>query len=439
MRTISWSKLDKKAQEELLARPVQKTDSQLKGIVTEIIDAVRSSGDQAVRSFTKNFDKVDLVDLKVTAEERDTKIAKVSADNRTAIEVAAKNIAAFHEAQRRPNLVLETMPGVTCKRVTKPIERVGLYVPGGSAPLPSTVLMLGIPSKIAGCQTRVLCTPPQKDGSIDPHILYAAEISGIKDIYKIGGAQAVAAMAYGTETVAKVDKIFGPGNSFVTEAKLQVAMDGAGAMFDMPAGPSEVLVLADASADAEFVAADLLSQAEHGPDSQVLLITDSEELASATQAAVSSQISRLSRAAIAEKALEHSAIIITENIDEAVAISNRYGPEHLIIQTAQSEQLSEKILNAGSVFVGAWTPESVGDYASGTNHVLPTYGYTRSLSGLSLSSFMLEITMQSLTRNGLNDLGPTVARLASIEGLDAHRNAVDLRLKKITATLEEKK
>ena len=428
MQLVTWSELNKVEQSKILDRPVAVVNAGLRETVTEIISTVRAQGDEALCTYTTKFDQVSGKDFAVSAAELSAARAAVSSEARAAIELAANNIATFHRAQIKTPLHVETMPGVTCSRIAKAISRVGLYVPGGTAPLPSTVLMLGIPSQIAGCTRRVLCTPPRPDGSVDPHILYAAWVAGITEIFKVGGAQAIAAMAYGTATVPKVDKIFGPGNAYVTEAKLQVAMDGQGAMFDMPAGPSEVLVLADSSANPEFIAADLLSQAEHGPDSQVILLTDSLPLAKAVDRAVASQLQQLSRQEIASQALQHSALVVCDSLCEAIAISNRYGPEHLIIQTTDSRATSVAITSAGSVFIGPWTPESVGDYASGTNHVLPTYGYTKSISGLSLESFTVEITMQTLTADGLRRLGPTVSQLASIESLDAHRNAVELRL-----------
>ncbi len=344
-----------------------------------------------------------------------------------ALEQAYNNISKFHKAQKAQPIKVETMPGVVCEQVTRPINKVGLYIPGGSAPLPSTVLMLGVPAQIAGCRKVVLCSPPP----IADEILYVAKLCNIDEVYNLGGGQAIAAMAYGTETVTKVDKIFGPGNAYVTEAKRQVSNDFRGAAIDMPAGPSEVLVIADETADANFIAADLLSQAEHGPDSQVVLVTPSPVLADQVTDAVQKQLKVLSRASIAEKALASSLIIIAESLTQAVSISNYYGPEHLIVQTRNPRELVPLLDNAGSIFLGDWSPESVGDYASGTNHVLPTYGYTRTYSSLGLADFSKRMTVQELTADGLQLLAPTVVTMAEAEGLDAHKRAVTIRVEKL--------
>ncbi|SQA36665.1 histidinol dehydrogenase HisD [Vibrio harveyi] len=348
---------------------------------------------------------------------------------KNALEQAYENIAKFHKAQKPQPIKVETQPGVVCEQVTRPIQKVGLYIPGGSAPLPSTVLMLGVPAKIAGCRKVVLCSPPP----IADEILYVAKLCGIDEVYNVGGGQAVAAMAYGTETVSKVDKIFGPGNAYVTEAKRQVSNDFRGAAIDMPAGPSEVLVIADETADPDFIAADLLSQAEHGPDSQVVLVTPSPVLADQVTDAVQRQLKELSRADIAEQALASSLIIIAESLTQSVSISNYYGPEHLIVQTKNPRELLPLLDNAGSIFLGDWSPESAGDYASGTNHVLPTYGYTRTYSSLGLADFSKRMTIQELSADGLKNLAPTVVTMAEAEGLDAHKRAVTIRVEKLAA------
>ena len=334
----------------------------------------------------------------------------------------------FHEAQLPQPIVVETMPGVRCERLSHPIDSVGLYVPAGTAPLPSAAVMLAVPAALAGCPLRIMCTPPRNDGGADPAVLVAAARAGVTDIFKVGGAQAIAAMAYGTESVPAVRKIFGPGNAWVTSAKTLVSADPAGAAIDMPAGPSEVLVIADGDASAEFVAADLLSQAEHGVDSQVVLLTTSSELADAVRAQIDAQLATLSRADIAREALRHSRLIVVDSLDSAVAISNRYAPEHLILQTRDPRGLLGELRNAGSIFVGAWAPESVGDYCSGTNHVLPTYGHASTFSGLGVDQFMRQMTVQELTRDGLAGLGDAVIELAILEGLDAHAAAVRRRL-----------
>jgi histidinol dehydrogenase len=354
--------------------------------------------------------------------------AQLNRDQLDAIQLAIANVTAFHEQQVPKPVVVETMPGVVCERVSQPLDAVGLYVPAGSAPLPSAAIMLAVPAGIAGCPLRILCTPPRPDGSADPAILVAASLANITEIFKIGGAQAIAAMAYGTRAVPKVRKIFGPGNAWVTCAKTLVAADRAGAAIDMPAGPSEVLVIADDGANAEFVAADLLSQAEHGSDSQVLLVTTSQPLGRQVQSQVDAQLQTLSRADIARDALKNSTIIIVDSVRSAIGISNRYAPEHLILQIANARGVLSDIRNAGSVFVGAWSPESVGDYCSGANHVLPTYGYATTYSGLSVDQFMRSMTIQELSRDGLERIGAAVTTLAGLEGLDAHAAAVSRRL-----------
>jgi histidinol dehydrogenase len=372
---------------------------------------------------------VDLEDLRVSSEEAAAAFASLEPAAIEAIDVAIRNVKRFHEAQMPADVVVETMPGVRCERVSRAIDAVGLYVPAGTAPLPSAAVMLAVPAVIAGCDTRIVCTPPRPDGRADPAVVVAASRAGVTDIFKIGGAQAVAAMAYGTASVPKVAKIFGPGNAWVTCAKSIVAADPDGAAIDMPAGPSEVLVIGDETASAEFVASDLLSQAEHGTDSQVVLVTTSEELADAVEAEVTAQLETLSRADIARGSLQHARVLVVDDLDTAVDVSNRYAPEHLILQCRDARSLLPAIRNAGSVFVGEWTPESVGDYCSGTNHVLPTYGYARSYSGLGLDQFLRGMTVQELTRDGLAGLSDAVVTLAGLEGLDAHASAVTRRLR----------
>lgn len=390
----------------------------------DIIAAVRSRGDEALRELSQRFERAPREQLRVSDAEVDAACARLGDDIKGAIEAAIANIRTFHAAQVQPVVRVETQPGVLCELRTQPISRVGLYVPGGSAPLPSTVMMLAIPASLAGCREVVLCTPsPASD-----EILFAARACGVRQVFAIGGAQAIAAMAYGTQTIPKVDKIFGPGNAYVTEAKGQVSRDWRGAAIDMPAGPSEVLVIADESANPAFVASDLLSQAEHGPDSQVVLVTTSASLADAIGSEIQAQLADLSRRDIAEQALKASLVIHCDNLEEACAISNAYAPEHLIVQTRAPRDLLDKLENAGSIFLGAWTPESVGDYASGTNHTLPTYGYARTCSSLGLADYQRRYTVQELTADGIRGLGPIVQRIAQAEGLDAHKHAVTLRL-----------
>lgn len=410
---------------ELLRRPSLDV-TQLFDIVRPIVDEVAAKGDAALRAYAERFDKVCLTDLRVSEAEISAAESLVSDDLKKAIRQAYSQIYAFHAAQRFDGVRVETAPGVVCEQRALPISRVGLYIPGGSAPLFSTVLMLGIPARIAGCEKVVLCTPPAKDGSVHPAILFAASLCGITEIFKVGGAQAVAAMAVGTETVPKVDKIFGPGNQYVMAAKQWVALKGTA--IDMPAGPSEVEVLADDSARAEFVAADLLSQAEHGPDSQAILITTSRALAEEVVTEVARQCAALPRHEIAEKALQHSKIIVFDTMEEALEMTNEYAPEHLIIATRNYREVAQKIHHAGSVFLGNFSCESAGDYASGTNHTLPTSGFARSYSGLCLDSFMRKITFQELTPEGIRSIGRTVELMASAEELDAHRNAMTVRL-----------
>lgn len=425
---IIWSSLSDSEKAEALARPVMKDSETLRATVADILDAIRVRGDDAVLEYTRKFDCASLQQLAMPIEKRDALAAQVTDDVKKAIEVAFQNVKQFHEAQKPQDIRLTTTPGVVCEQRFTALDAVGLYIPGGSAPLPSTVLMLGVPALVAGCERKVLCTPPNQQGDIAPEIAFAAACCGIDEIYLCGGAQAIAAMAFGTATIAQVDKIFGPGNSFVTEAKQQVSQRADGAAIDMPAGPSEVLVLADGNANPAFVASDLLSQAEHGPDSQAILVTDSEQLVVETKQAVELQLASLSRTSIASKAMENARYIVTGTIDEAVLVSNRYAPEHLIVQTDNARNLLPGIKYAGSIFVGQWSPESAGDYASGTNHVLPTYGYARNYSSLGLLDFMRRFTVQELSKDGMRNLGPAIMTLAAAEGLDAHEQAVALRM-----------
>ncbi|MEO8712339.1 MAG: histidinol dehydrogenase, partial [Parafilimonas sp.] len=383
-------------------------------------------GDAALKDYTKQFDKIELNDFTVIDKEWIT-AETIDEDLKAAIHIAIKNVRRFHEAQKEPVKKIETMPGVFCWRKSVAIDKVGLYIPGGTAPLFSTLIMLGVPAMIAGCKEITLCTPPQKDGSIHPAILYTAKQIGIKKIYKIGGAQAIAAMAYGTETINKVYKIFGPGNQYITCAKMLVNAEGIA--IDMPAGPSEVAVLADETANAEFIAADLLSQAEHGKDSQVLLVTNQEEIINQTIRFLEQKLNNLSRKEIAESALKNSKAILMNDLNEAVELMNEYAPEHLIISCNDAEAIAENITNAGSIFLGNYSPESVGDYASGTNHTLPTNGFAKAYSGVSLDSFYKKITFQQLTKQGLQNIASSVTTMSEAEGLQAHANAVMVRLK----------
>lgn len=428
MREIVWSKLSPRAKEAALKRPSSVQSLTLKKQVRKIITDVRKSGDVSVQRLTKRLDKVFLKSYEVSEAEKNEARKLVSTDDLRAMKSAIAKIERFHRAIAPRAIEKEVAPGLKCRREPRPLQRVGLYVPGGRAPLPSTVLMLGVPSQIAGCPTRALCSPPTKSGKMNEHIIVAAQLCGIERLYKIGGAQAIAALAYGTKTIPKVDKIFGPGNAWVTEAKAQVSQDPRGAAMDMPAGPSEVLVLADRSANPIFVAADLLSQAEHGPDSQVCLVTNSKDLLQKVKRELEKQLAALPRKEIAKKSLTYAALILVSELAEGFEVSNQYAPEHLILHLENANQWTARVQNAGSVFLGGWSPESVGDYASGTNHVLPTYGYAKAFSGLSVDSFVKQITFQELTAKALKDIGPTVERLASLEGLDAHRRAVSLRL-----------
>ncbi|MEZ8058437.1 histidinol dehydrogenase [Vibrio splendidus] len=427
MRTVVWQSLSESQQDSVLERPAITEGANITATVSDVIAKVRNEGDAALKELTQKFDRVTPESIRVSSTEIEEACARLTPEMKQALEQAYSNIAKFHEAQKPQPIKVETQPGVVCEQVTRAINTVGLYIPGGSAPLPSTVLMLGVPAQIAGCRKVVLCSPPP----IADEILYVANLCKIDEVYNVGGGQAVAAMAYGTESVSKVDKIFGPGNAYVTEAKRQVSNDFRGSAIDMPAGPSEVMVIADETADADFIAADLLSQAEHGPDSQVVLVTPSPVIADQVTDAVQKQLKELSRANIAQQALASSLIIIAESITQAIAISNFYGPEHLIVQTKNPRELLPLLDNAGSIFLGDWSPESAGDYASGTNHVLPTYGYTKTYSSLGLADFSKRMTVQELTADGLKGLAPTVVTMAEAEGLDAHKRAVTIRVEKL--------
>ncbi|WP_218311334.1 histidinol dehydrogenase [Alteromonas antoniana] len=430
---ITWSELSNDGKRDALLRPAMKDNQKLKKTVGDIIRAVRAKGDEAVLSFTQDFDCASLSELALSQGKLKQLADSVSQEVKAAIDTAYDNIKRFHDAQQPESITLTTTAGVTCEQHFTALEAVGLYIPGGSAPLPSTALMLGVPALVAGCERKVLCTPPNSDGLIAPEIAYVAIKCDIREVYLCGGAQAIAAMAFGTDTITKVDKIFGPGNSYVTEAKQQVSLSADGAAIDMPAGPSEVLVLADKSARPDFVASDLLSQAEHGPDSQAILVTDDASLINKVKGEVSEQLALLSRGSIASEAMENARYILTRDLDEAIEVSNQYAPEHLIVQVNQPREALKRIKHAGSVFLGPWTPESAGDYASGTNHVLPTYGYARNYSSLGLLDFMRRYTVQELTQDGMRQLGPTIMTLADAEGLDAHKKAVALRMDVLTS------
>ncbi len=427
MKKYSLNTLSIDQKNRLLKRP-KLNFSSIFEIVQPIIDDVTLYGDQAVLQYTSQFDNIDLTQTTISPSEIEVTLSE---DVKQAIDVAYSNIERFHKAQSEEDLIIETMPGVTCKKVMRPIERVGLYVPGGTAILPSTAMMLSIPAMLAGCSTKILATPPNQDGKVPNEIAYIAQKAKISNILLAGGAQAIAAMAVGTESVPKVDKIFGPGNQYVTAAKMILQNSEAQISIDMPAGPSEVLVIADADANPSYVAADLLSQAEHGADSQVVLVAIDGFKLDALEEELEEQLMALPRKELASKALEHSFIMKVNTLDEALNFSNEYAPEHLIINIMNADLITEKIKHAGSVFLGGFTPESIGDYASGTNHTLPTYGYAKMYSGVNLASFQKSITMQSVTKNGLQKIGPTVEKLAAIEGLEAHKHAVSIRLKDI--------
>ena len=433
MKRVAWSSLDERERTQALRRPAQQASAGTTAAVAALIDEVRARGDAAVRELTERFDRVVLDTLVVSEAEFDAAAASLAPALRSAIDEAAARIEAFHREGMTREYAMDTAPGVRCERVLRPIARVGLYVPAGTAPLPSTALMLGVPARLAGCRDVVLCTPPRPDGSADPAVLYAALRCGVRRVFKVGGVQAIAAMAFGTVSVPKCDKLFGPGNGYVTEAKRQVAMTEGGAAIDMPAGPSEVLVIAHAGANAAFVAPDLLSQAEHGPDSQVLLLSDDAALIEAVAVQVARQLAVLSRADVARRALESSRLIQVDSLDEAFAISNTYAPEHLILALRDARAWLPKVEAAGSVFLGDWAPEALGDYCSGTNHVLPTSGAARYVGGLNVASFQVAITVQEVTRVGIAAIGPCAVELATAEGLDAHRLAVALRLDEVAA------
>ncbi|MGC4099821.1 histidinol dehydrogenase [Ferruginibacter sp.] len=418
----------KEAWKQLLQRPVLDT-SALEEKVAAILKDVKNNGDAAVKKYALQFDAVQLEELKVSEQEIAAAVAAVDDDLKAAIAIAKNNITKFHEAQKEKVTTVETMNGVVCWRKAVAIEKVGLYIPGGTAPLFSTLLMLGIPATIAGCKDIVVCTPCDKNGKVNDVVLYVAQLIGIKNIFKAGGVQAIAAMAYGTATIPQVYKIFGPGNQYVTCAKQLISKDGVA--IDMPAGPSEVAVYADETGNAGFIAADLLSQAEHGADSQVVLVANSQSIIEAVIAELRQQYEKLPRKQIAMQALHNSRLIVMEQVDEAFALLNEYAPEHLIIASDNALLLAEKVINAGSVFIGHYSPESAGDYASGTNHTLPTNGYAKAYSGVSLDSFVKKITFQQLSKEGLKNIGGAVEAMAAAEGLDAHKNAVTIRLNEI--------
>jgi len=427
LKTYNYKELTTDQLQQLLDRNTDPNHA-IQDTVSQIIQEVRTHGDQALKAYAKQFDKVDLEKLYLDAEEIEELAMGISRDQMRALEIAFQNIYKFHQTQLKRERVVETMPGVKCWREIRPIEKVGLYIPGGSAVLPSTLLMLGIPAKIAGCKEIVVCSPPQNNGKINGFVAYCLRLLKIERIYLVGGAQAVAAMAFGTESIPKVNKIFGPGNQFVTKAK-SIVQGISDVSIDMPAGPSEVLVIADVSANPAYVAADLLAQAEHGIDSQAILVCTDEAIAKAVEKEVESQLQVLPRRELAEKAMDNSYIILADSLEEAMQFSNAYAPEHLILETNEWKPLINKVLNAGSVFLGHLTPESAGDYASGTNHTLPTSGYARSYSGVSVDSFVKKITFQQIDEQGLQQIGSTVEILAELEGLQAHKNAVSIRLK----------
>ena len=427
-QTITWQETSEQQKTDALARPAIADNALLSTQVANILSQVKRQGDKRLFALTEQFDGIALTTLAVTAEQ--VKQAKLALTDKRlkAINTAYTNIKSFHSAQSSEDIFVETCPGVRCTLKTEAIESVGLYIPAGSAPLPSTVLMLGVPAQLTGCKRTVLVCPPDKNGQLANEVLVAAGLCGITEIYTVGGAQAIAALAYGTESIAPVNKVFGPGNRYVTEAKKQLSQQVPGFAIDMPAGPSEVLVIADEEANPAFIAADLLSQAEHGADSQVILLTDSALLIDKVSIELNKQVALLSRRDIAEQALKQSRLILTKDLSQAVEVSNRYGPEHLIIQTENPHDLLTNLRNAGSIFVGAYTPESAGDYASGTNHVLPTYGYSKVISSLSLADFSRRYTVQEISKTGLTNLAECIIELTDAEGLDAHQRAVTIRL-----------
>jgi len=428
MRIFDWDSLPEPERRAALARPAQGTRAEVAAQTAAIIAAVRQDGDAAVRLFTERFDGVRLEGLRVSEQEFAAARRYLRAADIMALEQAIENVHRFHAAQVPQPIKLETFPGVQCERISRPISAVGLYVPAGTAPLPSAVIMLAVPARIAACPTAVLCTPPTPDGSANSAVLVAAELCGIRTVFKVGGAQAIAALAYGTASVPKVDKIFGPGNAWVTAAKQHVASDPAGAACDLPAGPSEVMVIADDAARPAFVAADLLAQAEHDSQAQAILVTPSVALAHAVADALGEQLQQLSRRAILERSLTASRCIVVSSLEAAFAVANQYAPEHLILEIDEPRGWLDRVHSAGSIFLGAWSPEPMGDYCSGTNHVLPTYGCARAYSGLSVLDFVKQVTVQELTPQGLRALGPVAVSLAMLEGLDGHANAVTQRL-----------
>jgi len=428
MRILEWEQLSAAERGAALARPTHESRSDIAAVVAEVVSTVRRDGDAALYSYTERFDSVRLEELAVSAAQFAHARQSLSSKQHAALEAAIANVQQFHSPQLPQPLSVETTPGVRCERIVRPISAVGLYVPAGSAPLPSAVVMLAVPARIAGCPNRVLCTPPARNGKANPAVLVAAQLCGIETVFTVGGAQAIAALAYGTRSIPKVDKIFGPGNAYVTAAKQLVAGDPAGAACDMPAGPSEVMVVADARASAEFVASDLLAQAEHDTQAQAILVTPSRQLAEAVSAEVDKQAQSLSRRAILRESLQASRCIVVRDIAAAIDVANSYAAEHLLLEVDEPRQWLCRIQNAGSIFLGAWSPEPVGDYCSGANHVLPTYGYARAYSGLSVLDFVKGITVQELSPNGLRGLGPVAVELAMLEGLDAHANAVSRRL-----------
>lgn len=425
---LDWAALDEASRARVLRRPAQREAAALLEQAGRIVADVRARGDAALAEYGERLEKVRLESFAVTPAEFAAAEQTLTSEQLAALRRAIETVTRFHEAQSLAPIRLETSPGVVCERLIVPLNAVGLYVPAGTAPLPSTAIMLAVPARIAGCPVRVMCTPPRPDGSADPAVLTAARLCGIEQVFKLGGAQAVAAMAYGTASVPKVDKIFGPGNSWVTAAKQIVAADADGAALDMPAGPSEVLVVADETARPAFVAADLLAQAEHSTDAQVVLVTTSRSVASACIAEVERQMALLPRREIVAQSIAESRVLVVPDLETALAVSNRYAPEHLILQIAEPRRWLTRVTNAGSVFLGAWTPETMGDYCSGTNHVLPTYGHARAYSGLGVPDFVRRMTVQEVSRDGLADLGLTARTLAHLESLDAHANAVSVRL-----------
>ncbi|MBY6063352.1 histidinol dehydrogenase [Pseudidiomarina sediminum] len=427
-RTFNWSQLTTAEQMALLQRPAQAVQNDVQATVADILTKVRQQGDAAVLAYTQQFDCPQLDDLRYDSTAIAARVATLDDTSKAAIAQAYDTIRAFHQAQQPQNLQVTTVPGVTCELRYAALDAVGLYIPGGTAVLPSTALMLGVPAQLAGCNRVVLVSPPDTDGELAPALLYAAQLCGITEVYRCGGAQAIAALAYGTDSIAPVRKIFGPGNSFVTAAKQAVAQDPNGAAIDMPAGPSELLVIADAQANPAFVAADLLSQAEHGADSQVLLLATEASFIARVRAQIELQLEQLPRADIARQALANSALIEVESLQQAVAISQAYAPEHLSVQTEQADQLAEQLTLVGSLFIGPYTPEAGGDYATGTNHVLPTYGMAATYGSLGLLDFYRRYTSQTVTRSGLQQLAPAITQLATLEGLDAHARAVTIRL-----------